>query len=183
MSARIAAWLTTIGLFASIASGEEKTVPLTSLAPGDSVRLQVSGSQKTIRATLDGLTDDEMVIRPKNAAEPMRVSLSQLRSLEVVTGRRSHWKQGALIGFVPGALLVGAAIGTGVDCYRDCPFDPTLGAIGGIFGGIVTGSVGALVGLAIRTDRFARVDARKPKVDLILTPGKGRMGVGLVVAF
>ncbi len=183
MGARTAAWLTTIGLLASIASGEEKTVPLTSLAPGDSVRLQVSGSQKTIRATLDGLTDDEMVIRPKNAAEPMRVSLSQLRSLEVVTGRRSHWKQGALIGFVPGAVLMGAAIGTGVDCYRDCPFDPTLGAIGGIFGGIVTGSVGALVGLAIRTDRFARVDARKPKVDLILTPGKESMGIGLVMAF
>lgn len=183
MRIRTVAGLVLIGLAAPVAAAEEKTVPLSTLVSGDAVRLQLAGNRKTIRATIESLTDDEMVLRPRNAIEPLRVSLSHLQDLEVTRGRRSHWKQGGLIGFIPGAVFMGAAFGTGIDCYRDCDFDPKAGVIAGVFGGIITGSLGALVGLAIRTDAWVRVEERKPRVDLILAPTKGQMRFGLSVSF
>jgi len=34
--------------------------------------------------------------------------LESIQKLEVARGRRSFWKEGAIIGFVPGALFFGA---------------------------------------------------------------------------
>ena len=183
MGIRTVVGLVLVGLAAPAAATEEKSVPLSTLVSGDQVRLRLADSRKTIRATIESVTDDEMVVRPPNAVEPLRFSPMQLQSLEVRRGRHSHWRKGALIGLVPGAVLMGAAFGTGIDCYRDCTFDPKVGVIAGAFGGILTGSAGALVGLAFKSDRWVRVEERKPRVDLILAPTKGQMRFGVSVSF
>ena len=129
MGIRTVVGLVLVGLAAPAAATEEKSVPLSTLVSGDQVRLRLADSRKTIRATIESVTDDEMVVRPPNSVEPLRFSPMQLQSLEVTRGRHSHWRKGALIGLVPGAVLMGAAFGTGIDCYRDCTFDPKVGVM------------------------------------------------------
>jgi hypothetical protein len=170
-------------LAAPVIVADETSGPLSALASGDRVRLRFAGNGKSLRATIESVTADELFLRPLGVAQPLRLSLAQLQSLEVARGRRSQWRKGALIGFVPGALFLGYVAGAlCIDCV-DKDFQPGDALVGGLIGGVATGSVGALVGLAFKTDRWVRVHERKPKVSLTLAPAKGQVRVGLSVSF
>jgi len=184
MKVRTATWLIAIALAAPVAEADQTSGPLSTLTSGDRVRLQLAGTDGSLRATIESATADELVLRPQGAAEPLRLGLAQLQSLEVARGRSSHWLKGAAIGFMPGALL-GGLVGARSTCYPDdneC-FNGGLAVVGALTGGIVTASVGALIGLAFRTDRWVRVHERKPKVALVLAPAKGQVRGGLSVGF
>jgi hypothetical protein len=100
----------------------------------------------------------------------------------VVRWRRSRWRQGAVIGFVPGALFMFAFLSSLNDCYRDCPFDSE--AVGyGLVGGVITGTLGALIGLAVKTDRWVPVEVLRPKLALTLAPAKGGLRADLSLRF
>jgi hypothetical protein len=175
-----------IVLAAPLVVADETSGPLSTLTSGDRVRLRLAGSGKSLRATIESVTADELVLRPLDSAKPLRLSLAQLRSLEVARGRRSQWRSGALIGFIPGALFFGW-VGAALACidFTECPSsqwgDGAL--VGGLVGGVATASVGALVGLAFKTDRWVRVHERKPKLALMVAPANGQVRVGLSVSF
>jgi hypothetical protein len=157
---------------------------LTDLSSGDRVRLRLSSGGKTVHGTVDAAGPDEVVVRPKDIARPLlRLSPQQLEKLEVVSGRRSRWREGAVIGFVPGAVFMGFMVLALDDCYSDCD-DNTVGVVGyGLVGGAITGGLGALIGLAVKTDRWAPVATGRPKVALNLAPMKGGFQANLSLRF
>ena len=161
------------------AAGEALT--FADLARGDRVRLRLSAEGESVRGTVDAAGPGEIVVRPRDAARPpLHLSPQQMASLEVVRGRRSHWLGGAIIGFVPGALL-GVAVAANRECDPDC--DHTGAAVGyGLVGGAVTATAGALIGLAIRTDRWVPV-RQGPQVALTLAPAKGGLRAALSLRF
>jgi hypothetical protein len=137
----------------------------------------------TLRGTIEAAGTDELVVRRDGStSESLRLSPQQLAKLEVARGRRSHWLKGAIIGFVPGAVLMGIAVVGTAECDPDCEkTDEVLGY--GLLGGAITGSVGALVGLVIKTDRWVPVRERRPSVALALAPAGGGFRAGLSLRF
>ena len=97
-------------------------------------------------------------------------------------GRRSRWREGAVIGFFPGAIFMGLAV-VGLDeCTHDCDHTGPVMAYG-LAGGLVTGTVGALIGLAVKTDRWTEVSTGRPKTAFSLRPAKGGFRAGVSLTF
>ena len=150
---------------------------------GDQVRLQLTGGGSTVRGTIDAAGPDEIVVRPEDPAQPpLRLSSRQMApARRWCAGATTHWAEGALIGFVPGAVLVGlAAAGVG-ECDPNCDQSGSF-LVGACVGGALTATLGALVGLVVKTDRWVLVQERRPKVALRLAPTKGggfRAGLSL----
>jgi hypothetical protein len=182
MGVRWASWLVFGALSAAAVAGAEDSLTLADLTRGDRVRLRLSSGGKKVRGTVDAAGRDEIVVSPRDPAQPpLRLSPQQMAKLEVVRGRRSRWREGAAIGFVPGALFMGFMDLALDDCYRDCDRSGVL--IYGLAGGAITGTLGALVGLAIKTDRWVPVQTRSPKLALALAPTKGGFRAGLSFSY
>ncbi len=179
-----AAWLMVAALAVPAAGADDKASPLSTLVPGDRVRVEVVGDRRSLAATIESVTADELVLRSVGTSEPLRLSLGQLDNLEVARGRRSQWRKGAIIGFVPGALFFGL-IGGVLPCIdrSDPCFEGAWAATGALIGGGLTASAGALVGLAFKTDRWVRVHDGKTKASLTLAPTKEGMRLGFSVSF
>jgi hypothetical protein len=183
MGIRAVAVFAVATLWAPVIAVADDSVTLAELSRGDQVRLRLTSGGKSVRGTLDAAGPDEIVVRPLDPARPpLRLSPQQMAKLEVVRGRRSHWVRGAVIGFVPGALFMGAAVLALSDCYRDCDETGEVLAYG-LAGGAITGAVGALIGLAVKTDRWVLVQDRRPKVGLSLAPLKGGFRADLSLRF
>jgi hypothetical protein len=171
-------------LAAPVGAATDASVALSDLSQGDRVRLRLSSGGKTVHGTVDQAGFDEIVVRPKDLAKPLlRLSPQQLQTLEVVSGQRSRWREGAVIGFVPGAMFMAFAVLALDDCYSDCDSNlgPVLGY--GLAGGAITGGLGALIGLAVKTDRWSPVATSRPKVALDLAPMKGGFRANLSLRF
>ena len=180
----LVAALLVASLGASAHAAADDSVALAGLSLGDRVRLRLSSGGKTVHGTVEAAGPDEVVVRPKDLAKPLlRLSPQQMEKIEVVRGRRSRWREGAVIGFVPGAAFMGLLVVALDDCYRDC--NKTGGVVGyGLVGGAVTGTLGALIGLAVKTDRWAPVATTgRPKVALDLAPTKGGFRANLSIRF
>ena len=180
----LVAALLVASLGASAHAAADDSVALADLSLGDRVRLRLSSGGKTVHGTVEAAGPDEVVVRPKSLAQPLlRLSPQQMEKLEVVRGRRSRWREGAVIGFVPGAVFMGFTVLALDDCYSDCDSNvgPVLGY--GLVGGAITGSLGALIGLAVKTDRWAPVATGRPKVALDLAPMKGGFRANLSLRF
>ncbi len=185
MKFRSAVWFLVAFFAASAAWSEEPGAAFSSLAQGERVRLRLSSGKK-LRGTLETASPVAIVLRPKDPAQaPLRLVPADLERLEVARGRRSHWREGGLIGFVPGALFFGFAGGVlacddqGSDCQGA---EPTV-LIAGLVGGAATAGVGALVGLAIKTDRWVEVDGSGPNVSLGVAPTRGGLRAGVSLRF
>jgi hypothetical protein len=164
-----------------LAAAEDR-LTLADLSAGDRVRARLIGGGEPVVGVIDATGPNEIVVRAKDKAQPpLRLSLTQVAKLEVVRGRRSHWVAGAAIGFLPGAF-VGVAAAANSECDPDCDHTGEAFAFGCV-GGIVTGTVGALVGLAVRTDRWAIVEERRPKVALTLGPARHGFRANLSLRF
>ena len=120
MNVRTATSLIVMALAAPAAQTDEASGLLATLASGDRVRLQLSGSGKSLRATIESVTADELVFQPPGAAGNRRLSLADVQTLEVARGRGSRWRRGALIGFVPGALFLGLVGREACPSYEPC---------------------------------------------------------------
>ena len=168
---------------ASAVMAADAAVALADLSRGDRVRLRLSGGGKTVHGTVDASGPDEVIVRPKDLATPLlRLSPQQMEKLEVVRGQRSRWREGAVIGFVPGAVFLGVVVWATADCYNNC--DNTGEVVGdALLGGAITGTLGALIGLAVKTDRWAPVATGRPKVALDLAPTNGGFRANLSLRF
>jgi hypothetical protein len=160
------------GISSPAAAAGEDALTLADLARGERVKARLRAGGKTVKGTVESALADEIVVRPLEPGKPlMRLSPAQMEDLDVARGKRSRWREGALIGFVPGAVLMGVAV-VGLDeCYKDCDtFGPVVGY--GLAGGAITGAVGALIGLAVKTDRWTGVTTTttRPRVALTLSP-------------
>ncbi|HKZ31306.1 MAG TPA: hypothetical protein VJ648_03000 [Vicinamibacteria bacterium] len=143
---RAAPGLMVAALCAPVIGAAEDSLTLADLSRGDQVWLRLTTGGKSVLGILDAAKPDEIVVRPRDPKQPpLRLSPQQMAKLETVRGRRSRWRQGAVIGFVPGALFMFAFVSSLDECYRDCGFDAE--AVGyGLVGGAITGTLGALIG-------------------------------------
>jgi hypothetical protein len=173
MGLRAAAGLIVTALCAPMIAAADDGVTLANLSRGDEVRVRLTSGGEPVRGTLDTAGPDAIVVRPKDAAQgPLRLSSQQIAKLEVARGQRSHWARGALVGFVPGAIF-GAVVAVGVgECDPDCGQTEEAMAYA-LVGGAITGAAGALIGLAVKTDRWVVVQQPRPKLALTLAPTKG----------
>ena len=178
---------------ASGAAGDEPPAPqpFAAAVAGDRVRLRQTGERHLLTGKVLEIDEGTLVIARGRDGGVLRIPVASLDRLEVARGRRGHAGLGAAIGFVPGALFMGFAVGVlacddqGVQCSSVGPM-----LVGGLLGGAATSAVGALVGLVIRTDRWQPVPlagtpaGRKPTVGIDLAPTSGRgFRVGVSVGF
>lgn len=177
-----AAGLIVATLLTPVIAAAGESVTFASLARGEKVRLRLTSDREPVYGTIDAAGPGEIVVRREDPALPaLRLSPQQMKKLEVARGRRSHWGVGAAVGFVPGAFL-GVAAAMNAECDPNC--DHTGEAVGyALVAGAVTASLGALVGLAIRTDRWVRVEDRPAKLSLSLAPANGGFRAGLSLSF
>ena len=111
------------------------------------------------------------------------IAVEWVTRLEVVRGQKSHLLQGMGIGLLAGAAVGAVAIASSGDLDNCDPFSPTTCVlIGAGLGAAVGIPVGALIGLAVRTDRWEEVPLDQLRVSF--GPQRaGRFGLGFSVAF
>jgi len=139
-------WLMLGVLCAPLVVGADDSLTLADLSRGDRVRVRLSSDGSVVQGTIDATGPDAIVVRPKDpAGPPVRLSPPQLAKLEVVRGRRSRWRGGAVIGFAPGFVLGGLGgllVWSEQECDQDC--DLPFAALGyGLVGGAITGTLKA----------------------------------------
>ena len=188
MRAASVAWLLASCLAATLAAEDQAAAPVP--VPGERVQLWLMGDVnkrgdlKKITGTFESLSPVAITVRPRGAsATPMTLKLSKVERIEVVRGTRSHWVEGAAIGFVPGAVFLGAVVYVmGCDDYNaSCNTGEAV--LAGLVGGVATAGVGALIGLAVKGERWVKVPLPKPKVALALAPMRGGVRAAITVRF
>jgi hypothetical protein len=156
------------------------------LAGGDKVRVTRTGAGR-FQATVLEVQPGALLVRIGEGG-PQRIELSGLQRLEVARGRRGHVLQGALIGFLPGFAL-GAYAGNALGCDDQGPDCTDVGAAvaAGLMLGGVTAVAGGLVGLAVRGDRWKKVDLPAgrtgPQVGAALAPVPRGVGARVTLSF
>ena len=105
---------------------------------------------------------------------PVRIPLASIQRLEVARGRRTAAKEGAISGGIVGVVLGVAAVyvASHALCEYDTDCDASPQAYGlGIAAFAAGGAgLGALVGLAIKTDRWERVPVDRLRVAIRPVP-------------
>ena len=185
MKMKNAIGLAVLFLFPSLAPAADGDLPA-AIAVGDRVRASEPGGER-LTARVVEILPGALLVRTTPKAPPRRLDLSRLDRLEVSQGRHGHATAGAVAGFVPG-FLYGALVGAYLGCYEsDGGCTPLLGAaVGGAIVGTVTGAFGALVGWAVRTERWQPLHLPgAPSVRLLpsVTPVRGGMAAGLTLRF
>jgi hypothetical protein len=172
--------LVLVGL-ATVAAADESR----SVGAGDKVRLTLG--ERRFSAVVVEAEGDALVVRTGPDAAATRVPLADLTRLQRASGRRGHVKEGALIGFVPG-FLFGAWVGGALGCDDQgpgCSALPTALAVGGVTGG-ATAVAGALIGLAVRGDRWVDVPVARsaqPRTSVALVPVRGGAAARFALSF
>ncbi len=72
MKSRSVTWLVAMALTAAVAGAgaDDQTSPLSTLGPGDRVRVEVVGNRETLTATIESVTADELFLRSVGADNP-----------------------------------------------------------------------------------------------------------------
>jgi len=177
--------LAVLFLCPSLAPAADGDLPA-AIAVGDRVRASETGGER-LTARVVEILPGALLVRTTPKAPPRRLDLSRLDRLEVSQGRHGHATAGAVAGFVPG-FLYGALVGAYVSCSEyDSGCKPLLGAVvGGAIVGTVTGAFGALVGWAVRTERWQPLHLPgAPSVRLVpsVAPVRGGVAAGLTLRF
>ena len=184
-----------VGLFASEALAQERPEPpALELPVGARVRLRTPASGDWIEGVLAGADSRTISLVPEEApplgANHLRLPSAAVTRLEVLTGRKSRWLAGLLVG-----AAVGVAMGfdmdvDGVQCELDdnyfCSRGEAIAAMGATSAGI-----GALVGSLIKKEIWTPValDAlgppreKAPRAELGLRPVSGGVALALTVQF
>jgi hypothetical protein len=152
------------------------------VAPGDRVRVTAPTiDRRPLVGTLIALDVDTCALQVEGRADPLALPLASVIMLEV-----SDQKSGIIIGAVVGGLVGGiaGAVATYASCIMKCsPEEARDDALRRGAGGAVVGAgIGALLGSAIKTDRWEVVPL--DRIRLSLTPhGRRKLAVSVSVAF
>lgn len=153
---------------------------------GQHVRAAVGG-QWQYGTLLRAVPDSLILGVGKHGDERLALPLSSILRLEVGAGRKGHPITGLLIGGsigVLGGAVAGNALCTSSGGFLepDCADAPVPEIVGGAIGGLVLGGVGALIGWAIKSDRWEEISLQSLQVGLVKQPGE-RPAIGLSLRF
>ena len=157
--------------------------------PGARVRVKAPPLQPDwVRGTVVGWESGSLVLEPENPEgdTPLTLARDQITGLDVHRGRKSAAGKGALIGLGVGAVA-GIAVGWGLcGAISDIPCETSdqvegSAIVGAVFG-LLGAGIGALIGLAIKTDRWEAVPMEG--IGVTFTPVyDGQPGLALSVSF
>ena len=144
MKTRAWCWTTVLFPFLTVGSASAQQ-------PGDSVRVSGELVGVVVDADSAGLLLSS-AHPPYAGMRSLEVPYAGMRSLEVWGGTRTHAGRGFKLGFLAGAIPIGA-MGWAL-CYgfRSCGEGASLIVAMTAVSGLLTGLVGALIGAAIETD-------------------------------
>ncbi len=145
------------------------------LKPGDRVRIGAAAAKGKITGALVSLDDERLTVRPDESADSVNVPRDSITQLERLVGKKRCTLKGALAGALVGAALMAIYYSGENDLSQNSGTSDVIG--GFAFFLLPSAAVGALVGTAIREDRWVRVPA---------SPGtmrEGRIEVGLTFRF
>jgi hypothetical protein len=150
---------------------------------GEKVRVTTLAGRSREQGVVVRTDAEFLIVALGREQAPVRIPLASVERIEVARGRRSVAKEGALVGGVTGAILGGVAVAALSEALCESPSGcggataqaSLLGA--GLFGAGGAG-VGALIGLAIKTDRWERVPVDRVRLGFQPTPA----GAGLQVS-
>ena len=151
------------------------------LKPGAKVRITAPALGMSERVgRLQVLNGDTLVVQVEARRQGrlqvgvLQVPMPAIAKLDVRTGRRGHWLEGAGIGFALG-LALGAASGEGSsDSHVEIPTP--------LAAGISVGILGAIIGQSIKSDKWSEVplDQLRPR---LIAQQDGRVGLGVSLRF
>lgn len=181
----VGAWLrhvVVLPLFVCPVAWAEPTHP--AVAAGDRIRYKAPPSRE--RWTVAHVLESDgwsLLVRPLPGGDPAWISPALVERLEMSRGRRARAREGALIGFVPGAIMGAMAFALACLDYEG-PGDCTGRAMswGAVIGGSATAGLGALVGLGFKSERWEPVAAARPRIGLNLIGGHG-LGAAVSIRF
>jgi len=172
-----------LGLLASEALAQEMPQPpALELPAGARVRVRTQASGEWIKGILSGADADTISLVPEEApplgANQLRLPAETVTQLEIVTGRKSQWLSGLLIG-----TAAGVALGFGMDVDPvQCEFDVDYfcdrgSAVAAM--GATSAAIGLLVGKLIKKDVWTSVavDALGPPPGHVARAGLGLQAV------
>jgi len=183
-----------IVLFGFGAGAHAQEPPALELPMGARVRVRTQASKEWIKGTLAGADTGTIALVPEEApplgANQLRLPSEGVTELEVLTGRKSRWLPGLLVG---SAIGVAAGLDMDVDPVQ-CEFDDNYfcSRASAVVAITATSAVlGVLVGKLIKTDVWTPValDALGPPLEtgpragLGLQPVPGGLGVAVSVRF
>lgn len=152
---RVATLIATLSI---LTCATQAAAQLSSLEPGDRIRLRLDSKQH-LTGELVSATADSLTLRIHPEATPTTLPIATLRSLEVSRGKPSAWTS-ALNAAVVGGGLLGSqlALGEGVEgreLGKHAGWGATLGA-----------AVGLVVGSLFREERWSPLSLPQSSVDL-----------------
>lgn len=176
----------TLAIIASVLVSPTRAVAQDALwlRPGSKVRMTAPALDLSDRVgRVHELNGDTLVVlvdalhTSRLRLDVVDVPLSSISKLEVVTGRRGHWLEGAGIGFLLG-VVTGAASG---DDPSNAYFGYSAGEKAAI-GGLSFGLIGAGIGALIKSDKWAEVplDRVRPK---LIVGDRGQVGIRFALVF
>jgi len=133
-----------------------------SIEPGTRVRLTSCYATLTNRCmqsagTLSYWRTDSVAMKPEGRATAVGVPRAWVTRIEVSRGRKHSVGKGAVIGFIPGLVMLAATTltpnntfggGVGSGCHRDCVMTVSLGI--SVFGA----ALGAFIGTGVQTEQW-----------------------------
>ena len=153
------------------------------VVPGEKVRVTTRNSQDDKTGVVMEADARSLTVSLGSGKPPVRIPLASVKKLEVARGRRTAAKEGAiaggLVGLVLGVLAVHTVSYALCENATDCDASPQGYGIGaGAFAAGGAG-LGALVGLAIKTDRWERVPVDRVGVAIGPVPAGAGVQVSL----
>lgn len=156
-------------LFAAPLAAEQEAAPL--VEPGARIRLTscLGAVVSTCRmaGTLSSWNRDSVLMRPEGREGTVGMPAAWVTRIEVSRGRGNLAGVGAAIGFVPGLLLLAAAVVPAPGDF-DPPLAPgacnkTCAATTSVGLSVLGAAIGAFIGSAVRTERWETLPLPSPR--------------------
>jgi hypothetical protein len=162
---------------------QESTSGVGDLCPG--LRVRVRGAGQPMVGDVVAVDSESIDIRLARERRVVRVPRQQLTRIETLRGRKSAAGTGALVGLIPAAAF-GGLLGYGF--YRafceGCSDSPAPAmARGAVIVGAPGALLGAIVGAAVRTDRWEDIPAGRWKPRISFEPSRRGARVALSFRF
>jgi hypothetical protein len=151
---------------------------------GEKVRVTTRAGRSPEKGVVVQTDAESLTVSLGSGRSPVQIPIASIERLEVARGRRTTARDGALVGGFAGAVLGGLAVGglmhalceNGSDCSGETAQGALVGA--GLFGTAGAGA-GALIGLAIKTDRWERLPVNRVRVGILPAPAGASAQISL----
>ena len=140
------------------------------VVPGARVRIKArSVSKHRLVGTVVTVGPDTLQFRSKKHAAPLAIPIASLEKLDVSTGSKGNFANGAIMGLVSGGAvgaIIGLAAGDDESGFLQFSAQDKAAMAGGLLGGVGL-LFGAAIGASIKSDKWESVSLERMRVDIL----------------